>query len=81
MRIRTGEELRQLRRKAGLTVKRACELTFTPLTTWERWEINPDLPSHRRPSGMAFAFLELYIELNELKGELNELKGRQSPKE
>ncbi len=74
MRERTSGELRQLRKKAGLTVKRVCELTSTPVGTWDSWEINSELPSHRRPPGIVFAFLELYIQHNELKG-------RQSPKE
>ncbi len=69
MRERTGQELRQLRNRVGLTIKQVCELTSIPARTWYHWE-----DGSRKPPGIAFAFLEQHIELNELKG-------RQSPKE
>lgn len=61
MRNLTGQELKRLRKMAGLTAKEAAELSMTPLSTWNAWEVDSEKPSHRKPPGMAFAVLGLYI--------------------
>ena len=65
MRIRTGEELKQLRKQAGLTQSEAARLARTPKRTWECWEQSPDTVSYRVPPGMVFSFLETYILLKD----------------
>jgi DNA-binding transcriptional regulator YiaG len=51
----TGKELREARRKAGLTMKEAAEASATPYRTWQDWETGK-----RRVPGIAGAWLELY---------------------
>lgn len=51
----TGEELREKRKAAGLSMAKAAELTGTPYRTWQDWE-----GVKRRVPGLAFAWLELY---------------------
>jgi transcriptional regulator with XRE-family HTH domain len=62
MRTYTGQQLKQLRKIAGLTIREAAEMTCTPQRTWENWEIDPSLPSHRKPPGIVFAFMVMYIQ-------------------
>lgn len=54
----TGQELREARRKAGLSMAEAARLTGTPYRTWQCWE--DEGPNGRRPPGIAFAWLELW---------------------
>ncbi|NCC36392.1 MAG: XRE family transcriptional regulator [Chloroflexia bacterium] len=54
----TAENLRALRKAAGLSMVEAARLSQTPYATWKRWEATG--PSGRRSPGIAFAWLELY---------------------
>lgn len=63
MRTRTGDELKQLRKQAGLTQAKAARLSRTPKRTWENWELNPESVSYRVPPGWVFSFLEMYIQM------------------
>ena len=51
----TGDELREKRKAAGLSMKKATDITGTPYRTWQDWE-----GEKRRVPGLAFAWLELY---------------------
>ena len=57
----SGQDLKQLRKQAGLTQAEAAKLARIPKRTWENWEFRVDSPHYRRPSGLAFTFLEMYI--------------------
>lgn len=61
MRTRTGEDLKQLRKQAGLSQVQAARLSRTPKRTWQNWELDSDTLSSRRPAPIAFTFLEMYI--------------------
>lgn len=58
----TGAELREARKKAKLSIKKAAELSGTPYRTWQNWEAEGK--EHRRPPGIVFAWLELYTKLH-----------------
>jgi len=51
----TGDELRDKRKAAGLSMVKAAELSGTPYRTWQDWE-----GGKRRVPGLAFAWLALY---------------------
>ena len=51
----TGEELRESRKAAGISMKQAAEESGTPYRTWQDWEAGK-----RRVPGLAFAWLKLY---------------------
>lgn len=53
----TAKELREARKVTGLSMKRAAEKAKTPYRTWQDWE-----GGKRRVPGIAFAWLELYME-------------------
>ncbi len=59
MDISINKKLREARIAAGLTMKKAAELSNTPYRTWQGWECEKG-PSSRRVPGIAFAWLELY---------------------
>ena len=52
----THEELRQLRKDAGLTMANASRLFKVPYRTWQNWELGL-----ARVPPMAGVILELYI--------------------
>jgi len=56
-----GEELKQLRKQAGLSQAEAAELASMSKRGWEHWEQNPETSSYRVPPGWVFAFLRMYI--------------------
>lgn len=58
----TGEELREARQAAGLTMKQAAELSCTPYRTWQDWETGK-----RRVPGIAGAWLELHANQRRLE--------------
>lgn len=60
--MKTAADLREARRKAGLSMAEAARLAETPYRTWQCWE--DDGPSGRRPPGIAFAWLGLYQQLH-----------------
>lgn len=78
MRERTGEELRQIRKKLGLSIKAATDLTKVNYRVWQSWEAKPESLNSRRPPGIVFSWLELYLTLKEhglsLKGADDERK-------
>lgn len=58
----TADKLREARKAAGLSMKQAAELSGTPPRTWQNWEATGK--EHRRPPGIAFAWLKLYAKLH-----------------
>lgn len=58
----TSHDLREARRKAGLSMAEASRLTGTPYVTWQGWEAE-GTKNARRPPPIAFAWLELYQKL------------------
>jgi DNA-binding transcriptional regulator YiaG len=64
----TGQQLRDDRRKAGLSMAEAARMTGTPYATWQGWEAD-GTKNARRPPPIVFAWLELY----------ERLKGHESP--
>jgi transcriptional regulator with XRE-family HTH domain len=67
MRNRTPEELKELRQKTGLSIAEVCRLTGVDRSTWERWEMGAEFVSSRRPSALAFSWLNIYLEKKELE--------------
>ena len=61
MKLRTAEELKQLRKDAGLTQVNAAKLVCVTLRAWQQWEQSPDTVTSRRPPCWVFAFLNMYI--------------------
>lgn len=61
MRKKSPHELRELRLQTGLTIAEVCRLTGVLRQTWEKWEMSSQLSSSRRPSDLAFAWLDLYL--------------------
>lgn len=64
----TTHELRERRKKAGLSMAEAARLTRTPYATWQGWEAE-GTKNARRPPPIVFAWLELY----------ERLRGHESP--
>jgi len=62
----TGKELRDARRKAGLSMAEAARLTGTPYATWQGWEAE-GTKNARRPPPIVFAWLKLYVKQHEHK--------------
>lgn len=58
--MKSAKELREARRKAGLSMAEAARLSGTPYTTWQGWEAEEGKINARRAPGIAFAWLELY---------------------
>ena len=58
-------KLRKLRKQAGLSMAECCRLTGTPYSTWKSWE--DEGPHGRRTPGIAFAWLEMYVQHEKLK--------------
>lgn len=56
----TGRDLRERRKSAGLSIKKAAELSGTPYRTWQDWESG----KHRVP-GLAREWLNIYTELRQ----------------
>lgn len=65
MRERTGEELRQIRKKLGLSIKTASDLAQVNYRVWQTWEAKPESLNSHRPPGIVFSWLELYLTLKE----------------
>ena len=53
-------KLRESRKKAGLNMRQAAELSGTPYRTWQGWELGD-----RRTPGIALAWLKLYTDKGE----------------
>ena len=51
----TGDELREARKAAGISMKQAAEESSTPYRSWQDWE-----GGRRRVPGLAIAWLKLY---------------------
>lgn len=51
-------DLRAAREAAGISMKKAAELSDTPYRTWQSWETEGK--DGRRPPGIAFKWLELW---------------------
>lgn len=51
-------DLRAAREAAGLSMKKAAELSDTPYRTWQSWETEGR--DGRRPPGIAFSWLALW---------------------
>jgi hypothetical protein len=62
---RTSYELRAARKKVGLTIAKAAALAMIPVSTWERWELSPDVKSAGRTPNYPFQFLRCYKILKE----------------
>jgi DNA-binding transcriptional regulator YiaG len=56
----TGEELREARKAAGLSMKQAAENSNTPYRTWQDWE-----SGNRRVPGLAFSWLALWVKVHQ----------------
>jgi DNA-binding transcriptional regulator YiaG len=54
-----GEELREARKAAGISMVAAAELSGTPYRTWQDWE-----RGRRRVPGIAVKWLALWVEVN-----------------
>jgi transcriptional regulator with XRE-family HTH domain len=59
----TGAELREKRKAAGISIKKAAELSGTPYRTWQNWEAEGK--ESRRPPGIVFSWLQLYVRLQQ----------------
>jgi transcriptional regulator with XRE-family HTH domain len=57
---RTPYELREARKKAGLTLAKASSLAKISQKTWEQWEFSPESTNSRRTPEYAFQFLRCY---------------------
>ncbi len=57
---RTSFELRAARKAVGLTIAKAASLAMIPVSTWERWELSPDVKSAGRTPDYPFQFLRCY---------------------
>jgi len=57
-----AQELRQLRKSAGISMAQACRLCGEKYRTWQAWET--DGKDGRSPRPLAFAWLNLLKELN-----------------
>jgi len=65
MRTRNPYELREARKKVGLTVSKAASLAMIPAGTWEKWELSPDSKYSIRAPAYVFQFLRFYEILKE----------------
>ncbi len=54
-----ADQLRELRKSTGLSMKQAAEYSNTPYRTWQDWE-----GGKRRVPGIAEAWLRLWAERN-----------------
>lgn len=63
-----AEELRALRKKAGLSISSACELSGVPYSTWRNWERDPEQPSSITPPNIAISWLLLYLQYQKFTG-------------
>lgn len=59
----SAKELMEAREAADLTVKQAAKLSGTPYRTWHSWE--QEGRDGRRPPGIAFSWLQLYVRLQQ----------------
>lgn len=53
----TPEEIKEARKRAGLTQTQAAALVHTTCRVWQQWEATPDVASHQK---MHPAFWELF---------------------
>lgn len=53
-----ASDLRAARESAGISMKKAAELSDTSYRTWQSWETEGK--DGRRPPGIAFKWLELW---------------------
>ena len=60
----TSQELKKLRKDAGLTMADASRLFKTPYRTWQNWE-----NGERRVPPMAGVILELYIKWEKVRAD------------
>jgi DNA-binding transcriptional regulator YiaG len=59
-------ELRDARRKAGLSMAEAARLSGTPYSTWQGWEA-AGTKNARRPPPIVFSWLELFEKIRKLE--------------
>ncbi|HBJ74658.1 MAG TPA: hypothetical protein DDY86_03875 [Syntrophaceae bacterium] len=59
----TADQLREARRKAGITMKQSADESGTPYRTWQDWE-----GGKNRVPGIAFGWLKLYTQIHGEKG-------------
>jgi DNA-binding transcriptional regulator YiaG len=62
----TPANLRDARRKAGLSMAEAARLSGTPYPTWQGWEAD-GTKNARRPPGIVFRWLELFEKIRKLE--------------
>lgn len=61
--MKTAADLREARRKTGLSIAECSRLSGTPYDTWQGWESEGTTRS-RRPPPIAFSWLDQYSQLH-----------------
>jgi transcriptional regulator with XRE-family HTH domain len=57
---RTPYELREARKRIGLSMAKIAAFSGIALSTWEQWEASLGSKSHRRTPELAFRFIRCY---------------------